>query len=492
MTHSNAPLDKSFDPHAIENAWRGEREKRGDARPTFARGAPDFSMQLPPPNVTGTLHIGHAFEQTLMDSLARYHRMRGANTLWIPGTDHAGIATQLIVERQLEVQQLTRRALGREGFIKRVWAWKKASGSTITQQMRRLGLSIDWNREYFTMDAPRSQAVTEAFVRLYEQGLIYRGKRLVNWDPKLGTAVSDLEVVNQEEAGMLWNIRYPLVDGAVMVHPEDERYQRWIGKKVQLPLCGREIPVIADACVDRTFGTGAVKVTPAHDFNDYQIGQRHALPCIEILRPDATLNDNAPARYRGLDCASARRAVLADLSAQGLLESSQPHTLSVPRGERSGAVIEPMLTQQWFVAVNTPAPAGAHYPGQTMAEVALDAARRGEIRFVPDNWARIYCQWLDNLQDWCISRQLWWGHQIPAWYDDAGRIYVARSEGEADAQARANGYAGALRRDEDVLDTWFSSALAPFSSLGWPSESPELARFLPSSVLITGFDILFF
>ncbi len=511
MTYPNAPLDKSFDPHAIEKIWRQAWEKQGYAQPAFARGAPDFSMQLPPPNVTGTLHIGHAFEQTLMDSLARYHRMCGANTLWIPGTDHAGIATQLMVERQLEAQQQTRGALGRERFIRRVWAWKKASGSTITQQMRRLGVSIDWSREYFTMDAQRSQAVTEAFARLYQQGLIYRGKRLVNWDPKLGTAVSDLEVVNQEEAGTLWNIRYPFAEGsraalvvattrpetllgdaAVMVHPEDERYQAWIGKKVQLPLCGRQIPVIADAYVDRAFGTGVVKVTPAHDFNDYQIGQRHALPCIEILTLDAKINDNAPGRYRGLDCAAARKAVIADLTAQGLLESAQPHTLSVPRGERSGAVIEPMLTQQWFVAVNTPAPEGTHHPGRTMAEVASDAVRSGEIQFVPENWARTYHQWLDNLQDWCISRQLWWGHQIPAWYDDTGRMYVARSEDEASAQARANGYSGALTRDEDVLDTWFSSALVPFSSLGWPSESLELARFLPSSVLVTGFDIIFF
>ncbi|GLU32641.1 valine--tRNA ligase [Trinickia caryophylli] len=507
---SDTTLAKSFEPQTIEAQWGPEWEKRGYAAPTFEPGRPNFSIQLPPPNVTGTLHMGHAFNQTIMDGLTRYHRMLGENTLWLPGTDHAGIATQIVVERQLDQQGVSRHDLGRERFVERVWAWKQQSGSTITQQVRRLGASIDWSREYFTMDEKMSKVVSEVFVRLYEQGLIYRGKRLVNWDPVLLTAVSDLEVVSEEENGHLWHIRYPLAEGgghltvattrpetmlgdvAVMVHPEDERYAHLIGKHVKLPLTDREIPVIADDYVDREFGTGVVKVTPAHDFNDYQVGQRHGLPQIEILTLDAKINDNAPAAYRGLDRFEARKRVVADLEAQGLLESVQPHKLMVPRGDRTGVVIEPMLTDQWFVAMSKPAPEGTFNPGKSIAETALDVVRRGEIEFVPENWTTTYYQWLENIQDWCISRQLWWGHQIPAWYGENGEVFVARSEEDARAQAAARGYAGALTRDDDVLDTWFSSALVPFSSLGWPNETRELACFLPSSVLVTGFDIIFF
>jgi valyl-tRNA synthetase len=507
---SDNSLAKSFDPHAIESHWGPEWEKRGYARPTLEPGRDNFSIQLPPPNVTGTLHMGHAFNQTIMDALTRYHRMRGANTLWLPGTDHAGIATQIVVERQLDAQKISRHDLGREKFVERVWEWKKESGSTITQQIRRLGASIDWSREYFTMDERMSRAVAEVFVRLYEQGLIYRGKRLVNWDPKLMTAVSDLEVVSEEEDGSLWHIRYPLSDGsghlsvattrpetllgdvAVMVHPEDGRYAALVGKTVRLPLTGREIPVIADDYVDRAFGTGVVKVTPAHDFNDYAVGQRHGLPLIAVLTLDAKINDQAPEKYRGLDRFEARKAIVADLDAQGLLDETKKHKLMVPRGDRTNAVIEPMLTDQWFVAMSKPAPEGTFQPGKSIAEAALNVVRDGQVRFAPENWTTTYYQWLENIQDWCISRQLWWGHQIPAWYDDAGRIYVARSEAEALAQAASQGVCGGLRRDADVLDTWFSSALVPFSSLGWPERTPELAHFLPSSVLVTGFDIIFF
>jgi valyl-tRNA synthetase len=503
-------LAKSFEPQAIEAHWGPEWEKRGYAQPTLEAGREDFSIQLPPPNVTGTLHMGHAFNQTIMDGLTRYHRMRGANTLWLPGTDHAGIATQIVVERQLDAQKLSRHDLGREKFVERVWAWKEESGSTITRQVRRLGASIDWSREYFTMDPKMSTAVRRVFVQLYEQGLIYRGKRLVHWDPVLMTAVSDLEVVSEEEDGTLWHIRYPLTDGsghltvattrpetllgdvAVMVHPEDARYTALIGKTVHLPLTDREIPIIADDYVDREFGTGVVKVTPAHDLNDYQVGQRHGLPIIEILTLDAKINHNAPARYQGLDRFDARKQVVADLEAAGLLDSAKPHKLMVPRGDRTGVVIEPMLTDQWFVAMSKPAPANTLHPGRSIAEVALEVVRDGQIQFVPENWTTTYYQWLENIQDWCISRQLWWGHQIPAWYDDAGRVYVADNEEAALAQARAAGYTGALKRDEDVLDTWFSSALVPFSSLGWPEKTPELEHFLPSSVLVTGFDIIFF
>ena len=507
---SDNTLAKSFEPQNIESHWGPEWEKRGYAAPTLIEGRKDFSIQLPPPNVTGTLHMGHAFNQTIMDSLTRYHRMLGENTLWLPGTDHAGIATQIVVERQLDAQGVSRHDLGREEFLKRVWEWKEKSGSTITGQVRRLGASIDWSREYFTMDDKMSPVVLDVFVTLYKQGLIYRGKRLVNWDPVLGTAVSDLEVVSEEEAGSLWHIQYPLPDGsghvtvattrpetmlgdtAVMVHPEDERYAHLIGKTVMLPLSNREIPVIADDYVDREFGTGVVKVTPAHDFNDYQVGLRHKLPMIEILTLDANINDNAPEKYRGMDRFDARKQVVADLEALGLLESIKPHGLMVPRGDRTGVVIEPMLTDQWFVAMSKPAPEGTFHPGKSIAETALDVVRNGEIKFVPENWSTTYYQWLENIQDWCISRQLWWGHQIPAWYGDNGEIFVAKTEDEARAEATEKGYTGALKRDDDVLDTWFSSALVPFSSLGWPNETPELKHFMPSSVLVTGFDIIFF
>ncbi|WP_321934966.1 valine--tRNA ligase [Paraburkholderia sp. J8-2] len=507
---SDSTLAKSFEPQTIEAHWGPEWERRGYAAATFEPGHKNFSIQLPPPNVTGTLHMGHAFNQTIMDGLARYHRMLGENTLWVPGTDHAGIATQIVVERQLDAQKISRHDLGREKFVERVWEWKQQSGSTITGQVRRLGASIDWSREYFTMDDKMSAAVRDVFVRLYEQGLIYRGKRLVNWDPVLLTAVSDLEVASEEENGNLWHLRYPLADGsatltvattrpetmlgdtAVMVHPEDERYAHLIGKMVKLPLTDREIPVIADEYVDREFGTGVVKVTPAHDFNDYQVGLRHGLPMIEILTLDAKINDNAPEKYRGLDRFEARKQVVADFEALGLLDSVQPHKLMVPRGDRTGVVIEPMLTDQWFVAMTKPAPEGTFNPGKSITETSLDVVRSGQIKFVPENWTTTYYQWLENIQDWCISRQLWWGHQIPAWYGENGEIFVAKNEEEARAQADAKGYKGALKRDEDVLDTWFSSALVPFSSLGWPQETPELKAFLPSSVLVTGFDIIFF
>ncbi|MFD1556617.1 valine--tRNA ligase [Paraburkholderia silviterrae] len=507
---SDSTLAKSFEPQTIEAHWGPEWERRGYAAATFTPGRANFSIQLPPPNVTGTLHMGHAFNQTIMDGLTRYHRMLGENTLWVPGTDHAGIATQIVVERQLDAQKISRHDLGREKFVERVWEWKQQSGSTITGQVRRLGASIDWSREYFTMDDKMSAAVRDVFVRLYEQGLIYRGKRLVNWDPVLLTAVSDLEVASEEESGHLWHLSYPLADGsghltvattrpetmlgdtAVMVHPEDERYAHLIGKMVKLPLTEREIPIIADEYVDREFGTGVVKVTPAHDFNDYQVGQRHGLPMIEILTLDAKINENAPEKYRGLDRFEARKQVVADFEALGLLESVQPHKLMVPRGDRTGVVIEPMLTDQWFVAMSKPAPEGTFNPGKSITEVALEVVRNGQIKLVPENWTTTYNQWLENIQDWCISRQLWWGHQIPAWYGESGEIFVAKSEEEARAQADAQGYKGALKRDEDVLDTWFSSALVPFSSLGWPAETPELKAFLPSSVLVTGFDIIFF
>jgi valyl-tRNA synthetase len=510
MSDSDTTLAKSFDPSAIEAYWGPEWERRGYAKVTLEPQRTDFCIQLPPPNVTGTLHMGHAFNQTIMDGLTRYHRMLGDNTLWVPGTDHAGIATQIVVERQLDAQNLSRHDLGREKFVQRVWEWKQESGSTITRQIRRLGASPDWSREYFTMDERMSAAVLDVFVRLYEQGLIYRGKRLVNWDPKLMTAVSDLEVASEEEEGKLWHIRYPLTDGsghlsvattrpetmlgdvAVMVHPDDERYAALVGKMVTLPLTGREIPIIADDYVDREFGTGVVKVTPAHDFNDYQVGLRHGLPQIVVLTLDAKINDNAPERYRGLDRFEARTQIVADLDALGLLEAVKPHRLVVPRGDRTGSILEPMLTDQWFVAMSKPAPEGTFHPGKSIAETALDVVRNGQITFVPENWTTTYYQWLENIQDWCISRQLWWGHQIPAWYADDGRVFVAKTEEQAREKARAAGHDGALTRDPDVLDTWFSSALVPFSSLGWPAGTPELEHFLPSSVLVTGFDIIFF
>nr|WP_314623373.1 valine--tRNA ligase [uncultured Noviherbaspirillum sp.] len=499
-------LAKSFEPADIEKHWRTEWEKRGYYTATTDQDRPAFSIQLPPPNVTGTLHMGHGFNQTIMDGLTRYYRMRGYNTAWIPGTDHAGIATQIVVERQLDAQKVTRHDLGRPAFLEKVWEWKEKSGSTITGQMRRLGASTDWSREYFTMDDKMSKAVTEVFVRLSEQGLIYRGKRLVNWDPVLGTAVSDLEVVSEEEDGSMWHIRYPFTDGsghitvattrpetmlgdvAVAVDPTDERYAHLVGKMLTLPLAGREIPLIADSYVDKEFGTGCVKITPAHDFNDYAVGQRHDLAPISIMTLDAKINENGAAPYQGMDRFAARKQIVADLDAQGLLESVKPHKLMVPRGDRTGVVIEPMLTDQWFVAMSKPAPEGTFFPGKSIAETALDKVASGEVRFIPENWTTTYNQWLTNIQDWCISRQLWWGHQIPAWYDDEGRVYVARNEEEARAKAGGR----ALRRDEDVLDTWFSSALVPFSSLGWPEETPDYKTFLPSSVLVTGFDIIFF
>ncbi len=508
-------LSKSFEPAALEAHWGPLWEARGYARAGYRgtgaprEGAPAFSIQLPPPNVTGTLHMGHAFNQTVMDSLARYHRMRGANTLWVPGTDHAGIATQIVVERQLQAQDQSRHDLGRKNFVARVWEWKEQSGNTITTQMRRMGDSVDWSHEYFTMDEKLSTVVTETFVRLYEQGLVYRGKRLVNWDPTLKTAVSDLEVESEEEDGSLWHIRYPLADGsgesvvvattrpetmlgdtAVMVHPEDERYAHLIGKQVALPLCDRTIPVIADDYVDKAFGTGVVKVTPAHDYNDYAVGQRHGLPMIGILTLDATVNDSAPAAYRGLDRFAARKQVVADLDALGLLVEVKKHRLMVPRCARTGQVVEPMLTDQWFMAMNKVGEGDA--TGKSIAQKAIDAVESGAVRFVPENWVNTYNQWMHNIQDWCISRQLWWGHQIPAWYDEDGCVYVARDEAEAQAQAPGK----TLTRDADVLDTWYSSAMVPFSTMGWPHQTDgatdDYNLYLPSSTLVTGYDIIFF
>ncbi|HJV62751.1 MAG TPA: valine--tRNA ligase [Albitalea sp.] len=496
---------KSFEPAAIEAHWAPLWEKSGVYEPTLDENKPSFAIQLPPPNVTGTLHMGHAFNQTIMDSLTRYHRMRGFNTLWLPGTDHAGIATQIVVERQLQEKGQSRHDLGRKNFVARIWDWKQESGSTITQQMRRLGDSVSWKHEYFTMDEKLSTVVTDTFVKLYEEGLIYRGKRMVNWDPVLKSAVSDLEVESEEEDGSLWHIRYPLADGsgevvvattrpetmlgdtAVMVHPEDDRYRALIGRQVRLPLCDRTIPVIADDYVDRAFGTGVVKVTPAHDVNDYAVGQRHGLPTIGVLTPDARINENAPAAYQGLDRFVARKKVVADLEAEGFLVEVKKHKLMVPRCARTGQVVEPMLTDQWFVAMSKPG-----RDGRSIAEKAIEVVQDGRVRFVPEQWVNTYNQWMKNIQDWCISRQLWWGHQIPAWYGTGGELFVARSEDEARAKARAAGYAGELTRDEDVLDTWYSSALVPFSTLGWPNETKELELFLPSTVLVTGFDIIFF
>ena len=508
-------LAKSFEPAEIEKRWYPVWESSGH----FSAGSDttrsdNFCILLPPPNVTGTLHMGHGFNQAIMDALTRYHRMRGANTLWQPGTDHAGIATQIVVERQLDAQGISRHDLGREAFLEKVWEWKAYSGGTITRQMRRLGTSPDWSRERFTMDAGLSKTVTETFVRLYREGLIYRGKRLVNWDPKLLTAVSDLEVVSEEEDGFMWEIRYPFVDRegglivattrpetllgdvAVAVNPDDERYSGLVGKHVHLPLCSRTIPVIADTYVDKDFGTGCVKITPAHDFNDWQVGHRHGLTPISILTLDARINEHGPAAYRGMDRYEARKQVVADLEAQGLLVSVKPHKLMVPRGDRTNAVIEPMLTDQWFVAMSKPGD-----DGLSIAAKALDCVASGEIRFVPENWVNTYNQWLNNIQDWCISRQLWWGHQIPAWYGDDGRCWVAHDEAEAQALAHADGYTGGLARDPDVLDTWYSSALWPFSTLDWtpqwqedPAANPNTALdlYLPSTVLVTGFDIIFF
>jgi valyl-tRNA synthetase len=484
-------MEKTYNPHAIEQRWYDTWEKNGYFSPEGG-GAP-YCIMIPPPNVTGTLHMGHAFQDTLMDALIRYHRMQGDNTLWQAGTDHAGIATQMVVERRIAAQGKTRHSLGREAFVQEVWKWKAESGGHITRQLRRMGASLDWSRERFTLDEGLSRAVTEVFVKLYEEGLIYRGQRLVNWDPVLHTAVSDLEVVSQEEDGLLWHIRYPLADGggfltvattrpetmlgdaAVAVHPGDERYKKFIGKKVELPLTGREIPIIADDYVDPAFGSGCVKITPAHDFNDYEVGKRHGLPLINIFTRDARiiLPDT---KYNFLDRYEARKQIVADLEALGLIAEIKPHKLTVPRGDRTHAVIEPYLTDQWYVKV---AP---------LAGPAIKAVEDGRIRFVPESWSKTYFEWMRNIQDWCVSRQIWWGHRIPAWYDDDGKIYVARSLREAQQQAKGK----ALKQDEDVLDTWFSSALWPFSTLGWPEQTTGLKTFYPTSVLVTGFDIIFF
>lgn len=488
-------MDKTFEPQSIEQQCYKSWEEAGLFK---ASGSCDpYCILLPPPNVTGSLHMGHGFQQTIMDALTRYHRMKGDNTLWQVGTDHAGIATQMVVERQLNAEGKTRHDLGREDFIKKVWEWKEHSGGTITGQMRRLGTSPDWSREVFTMDEDLSKAVTEVFVKLHEEGLIYRGKRLVNWDPVLHTAVSDLEVLNEEEDGHMWHMRYPLADGsgelvvattrpetmlgdtAVAVHPDDERYQDFIGKEIKLPITGRLIPVIADDYVDQEFGTGCVKITPAHDFNDYDMGKRHNLPMINILTDDAKINDDAPEAYRGLDRFDARKQIVADLDAQGALVKIEPHKLKVPRGDRTGAVIEPYLTDQWYVAV------------ESLAKPAIEAVESGEIRFVPENWNKTYYQWMHNIQDWCISRQLWWGHRIPAWYDENGKVFVGRTEEEV-REKHGLGSDVTLSQDDDVLDTWFSSALWPFATMGWPEETPDLETFVPSSVLVTGFDIIFF
>ncbi|WP_272966594.1 valine--tRNA ligase, partial [Alteromonas australica] len=488
-------MDKTFEPQSIEQQCYKSWEEAGLFK---ASGSGDpYCILLPPPNVTGSLHMGHGFQQTIMDALTRYHRMKGDNTLWQVGTDHAGIATQMVVERQLNAEGKTRHDLGREDFIKKVWEWKEHSGGTITGQMRRLGTSPDWSREVFTMDEDLSKAVTEVFVKLHEEGLIYRGKRLVNWDPVLHTAVSDLEVLNEEEDGHMWHMRYPLADGsgelvvattrpetmlgdtAVAVHPDDERYQGFIGKEIKLPITGRLIPVIADDYVDQEFGTGCVKITPAHDFNDYDMGKRHNLPMINILTDDAKINDDAPEAYRGLDRFDARKQIVADLDAQGSLVKIEPHKLKVPRGDRTGAVIEPYLTDQWYVAV------------ESLAKPAIEAVESGEIRFVPENWNKTYYQWMHNIQDWCISRQLWWGHRIPAWYDENGKVFVGRTEEEV-REKHGLGSDVTLSQDDDVLDTWFSSALWPFATMGWPEETPDLETFVPSSVLVTGFDIIFF
>ena len=546
-------LSKSFEPVALEAHWGPEWEKRGYGNAGFRgtgaalAGAPAFAIQLPPPNVTGTLHMGHAFNQTIMDSLTRYHRMLGHNTAWIPGTDHAGIATQIVVERQLQQQGVSRHDMGptpaeaRKNFVAKVWEWKEKSGATITHQMRRVGASVDWSREYFTMDSDLSKTVTETFVQLYEQGLIYRGKRLVNWDPVLQSAVSDLEVESEERDGFMWHIEYPfsdgpqaasdgslikglhiattrpetmLADGALAVHPDDERYQHLIGKMVDLPLCDRQIPVIADDFVDKAFGSGCVKITGAHDFNDYACALRHQLPLITIFTLDARINENGPVAYRGMDRFVCRKAVLKDLEAQGFLQKAVPHKSMIPVCGRTGQVVEPMLTDQWFVGLSKPAPAlaGSSAAGKSIAQKAIDAVQSGEVKFVPENWVNTYNQWMNNIQDWCISRQLWWGHQIPAWYDEDGQVIVARNEAEAQAQSDAMAPGKTLRRDPDVLDTWYSSALVPFSTLGWSlppagpqaesAQAPQQAQdkpvandldlYLPSSVLVTGYEIIFF
>ncbi len=488
-------METSYNPGAIEQRWYQQWESQGYFAP--AGEGPAYCIMLPPPNVTGSLHMGHAFQDTIMDCLTRWRRMSGDQALWQAGTDHAGIATQMVVERQLQAGGQSRHDLGREGFIDAVWQWKEQSGDTISQQMRRLGASVDWQSHCFTMDEKLSAAVRTVFVQLHEEGLIYRGKRLVNWDPVLHTALSDLEVLSEEENGKLWHIRYPRTDGrghlvvattrpetllgdtAVAVHPEDDRYQDMIGEELLLPLTDRTIPIIADDYVDREFGSGCVKITPAHDFNDYEIGKRHDLPLINVLNPDATLNENVPAAYRGLDRFEARKRIVAELEKQGLLERVQDHRLMIPRGDRSQAVVEPYLTDQWYVKI---AP---------LAEPAIEAVTDGRIQFVPANWSRTYFDWMNRIEDWCISRQLWWGHRIPAWYDEQGTIYVGHDEQDARQRAGLSDDIP-LRQDEDVLDTWFSSALWPFSTLGWPEQTPRLEQFYPTSVLVTGFDIIFF
>ncbi|MDH5516759.1 MAG: valine--tRNA ligase [Gammaproteobacteria bacterium] len=489
-------MDKTYNPQSIEQKWYENWESKGYFSPSdSAEGA--YCIMIPPPNVTGTLHMGHAFQDTIMDALTRYHRMKGEKTLWQPGTDHAGIATQMVVERQLEAEDKTRHDLGREKFIERIWDWKQESGGHITRQLRRMGASVDWENERFTMDDGLSHAVQKVFTQLYDEGIIYRGKRLVNWDPVLHTAVSDLEVISEEENGHLWHMRYPLADGsghlvvattrpetmlgdtAVAVHPEDERYKNLIGQSIKLPLTERLIPVIADDYVDMEFGTGCVKITPAHDFNDYEMGKRHDLPMINILTVNACINDEAPEQYRGMDRYVARKQILADLDAAGLLEAVKDHKLMVPRGDRSGSVVEPYLTDQWYVAV------------ESLAKPAIDAVKNGDIKFVPGNWDKTYYEWMNNIQDWCISRQIWWGHRIPAWYDNDGKVYVADSESAVREKYNLSADLE-LRQDEDVLDTWFSSALWPFSTLGWPENTERLKTFYPTSVLVTGFDIIFF
>ncbi len=490
-------MEKTYNPSAIEQTIYKKWENSDQFKPSGDTTQPSYCILLPPPNVTGSLHMGHAFQHTIMDALTRYHRMDGDNTLWQPGTDHAGIATQMVVERQLNAEGKTRHDLGRDDFVKKIWEWKEQSGGTITSQMRRLGTSPDWSREAFTMDDDLSNAVQEVFISLYEEDLIYRGKRLVNWDPVLNTAVSDLEVVNTEEDGHMWHMSYPLADGsgalvvattrpetmlgdsAVAVHPEDERFAHLVGKEIKLPLTGRLIPIIADDYVEPEFGTGCVKITPAHDFNDYEMGKRHNLPLMNILTKDATMNFECPEQYRGLDRFDARKQIVSDLDDAGLLVEIKPHKLMVPRGDRTNAIIEPLLTDQWYVKA------------EPLAKPAIEAVRSGEIKFVPENWDKTYYNWMDNIQDWCISRQLWWGHRIPAWYDEQDNFYVGSDE----AAVRAKHSLGddvKLRQDEDVLDTWFSSALWPFATMGWPEKTEDLETFVPSSVLVTGFDIIFF
>lgn len=504
-------LAKSFEPNEIEARWYPAWEKSGCFKAGLDPKKPAFSIQLPPPNITGILHMGHAFNQTVMDTLTRYHRMAGYNTMWLPGTDHAGIATQIVVERKLEKEGISRRDMKREDFVAKIWEWQKFSGGTILEQMRRMGDSVDWDRLYFTMNPKLSKVVIETFVKLYEEGLIYRGKRLVNWDPKLQSAVSDLEVESEEADGHLWEIRYPGADGsegvivattrpetlfgdqAVAIHPEDERYKSLVGKMLKLPLTDREIPVIADEYVDREFGSGCVKITPAHDFNDFEVGRRHNLAMLNVLTKTARMNENVPAKYQGMDRYECRKAAVEDLKAAGLLVAVKPIKHMVPRVSRTGEIVEPMLSEQWYMAMSKPAPEGSLYPGKSIAEVGLDAVESGEVNIFPAEWRGVYRQWLENIQDWCLSRQLWWGHQIPAWYDEAGRVYVAGTEEEAQKQA---GEGVKLTRDEDVLDTWFSSALVPFSTLGWPhpegDEKTAYDLYLPSTVLVTGYDILFF